>query len=178
MHYKDKIKHLNLKYLTFFTRIALSLRARSWERILRSRFLRANTRFSEFLMWWVCRRFISRSIPLDCILRCINVKACSKLPKRTFTRMPLHCWTWWFWQSTEFIIWLGRVNRLPTCRDMKFISKCLLVCTLGFSTFYLGNVSKTVRFGSINFIFRIKLPYHPHISLILCDLGLACTASL
>ena len=64
---------LSLAYLTFLMRMALSLRASSWDWILRSRFLRAKTRFSEFLMWWVCSRFISRSIPLDCIFRCIMI---------------------------------------------------------------------------------------------------------
>ena len=79
--------------------MALSLRARSWDWILRSKFLRAKTRFSEFLMWCVCSLLINRSIPLDCIFRCIKVRACSRLPFRTFTLIPLHCWSWCRWSE-------------------------------------------------------------------------------
>lgn len=110
-------------YLTFLERMALSLRARSWDLILRSRFLRAKTRFSEFLMWWVCSRFIIRSIPLDCIFLCINVSADSRFPLKTFTRIPLHCsWRWWCPWLTESTPWLDRLKTFHTLRAAEFIA--------------------------------------------------------
>lgn len=102
-------------------RMDWSLRASSWDRSLRSRFLRAKTRFSEFLMWWVCSRFISRSIPLDCIFRCMNVSADSKFPLSTLTRIPLHCWSCWFPKLSDSTIWLGRFSRLGECLAIEFI---------------------------------------------------------
>lgn len=93
-------------------RIAWSLRASSWDRILRSRFLRAKTRFSEFLMWWVCSFLMRRSIPLDCIFRCMNVSARSRLPFNTLTLIPLHC------SSCSFG---RRFNRVEACLATEFI---------------------------------------------------------
>nr|ACU14202.1 unknown [Glycine max] len=84
---------LSHRPLTFLIIMALSFLARSSDRIFRSKFFWAKTRFSEFLIWNLCSCFIILSIPLDCILRCINPNAASKFPPMTFTLMPLHCWS-------------------------------------------------------------------------------------
>ena len=118
-------KFLSLAYLTFLMRMALSLRARSWDRILRSRFFRAKTRFSEFLMWWVCSRFMSRSIPLDCILRCITTSADSRFPLKTFTRIPRHCWSS---QLNELGTRLGHLKIVETCLTIELISMAYSLC--------------------------------------------------
>lgn len=63
--------------------MAVIFLARSSDPILRSKFFRAKTRFSEFLIWNLCSCFIILSIPLDCISSCINAIACSKFPSKT-----------------------------------------------------------------------------------------------
>lgn len=106
--------------------MALSLRARSCDRILRSKFFRAKTRFSEFLMWWVCSRLISRSIPLDCIFLCKNFSARSRFPFSTFTRIPLHCccWQWRFCRKCiESVVWIEGLMKHDTFRANEFISR-------------------------------------------------------
>lgn len=105
-------------HLTFLTRMALSFRARSWPRILRSKFFLASTRFSEFLMWWVCSFFIKRSIPVDCIFLCRRVKAWSRLLFLTFTRIARHCCSS---QFTEPRAALGRVKRITARFATEFI---------------------------------------------------------
>jgi hypothetical protein len=55
--------------------------------------LRARTRFSESLTWWSVRARISRSMPLDRILRCMTVSARSRFPFLTSTTIPRTCCT-------------------------------------------------------------------------------------
>lgn len=88
----ENLKH----YLTFLMRIDWSLRAKSIDLILRSRFFLARTFFSEFLMWWVWVPLISLSIPLDCIFFCKIVNALSRSLENTFTLIPRSCCNWWF----------------------------------------------------------------------------------
>ena len=100
-------------YLTFLMRMDWSLRAKSMDLILRSRFFLARTFFSEFLMWCVCCALISLSIPLDCIFLCSIVSALSRSPENTFTLIPLSCCSW---------LWLGRVSSPVTRFAIVFIS--------------------------------------------------------
>jgi len=88
---------MGAKYLTFLIIMVLSFLAKSSDRILRSKFFWAKTRFSEFLIWNLCSCFIILSIPLPCILRCIDANAISKFSSMTLTRMPLHCWSCCIW---------------------------------------------------------------------------------
>lgn len=105
-------------YLTFLMRIDWSLRAKSIDLILRSRFFLAKTFFSEFLMWWVWCAFISRSIPLDCIFLCKIVSALSRSPESTLTLIPRSCCNW---------LWLARVTIPVTRFTIVFIFHCEMV---------------------------------------------------
>lgn len=108
-------------YLTFLMRIDLSLRARSCDFNLRSKFFLAKTRFSEFLIWWVCSFLIKRSTPLDVICFCINVSALSRLFWNTLTRMPRH---WFSCELSEFNSVDGRLNTVDDTRlAIEFISR-------------------------------------------------------
>lgn len=120
------IFYISAKYLTFLIIMALSFLARSSDRSLRSKFFRAKTRFSEFLIWNLCSCLIILSIPLDCILRCINVNADSKFPLKTFTRMPLHCWScciWWWPLLKGSVMKPEALNKLDKRLATEFISR-------------------------------------------------------
>lgn len=104
-------------------RIDWSLRAKSMDLILRSRFFLARTFFSEFFMWWVCVALISRSIPLDCIFLCKTVSALSRSPEITFTLIPRSCCNWY---------WLARVTSPVTRFAIVFIFPRNVIPSLDF----------------------------------------------
>lgn len=126
VQWKRLLFDIGTNYLTFLIIIALSFRARSSDRSLRSKFFRAKTRFSEFLIWNLCSFFIILSIPLDVILRCINANADSKFPLKTRTRMPLHCWSccsWWRPLFKGSVAQADFPNKLDKRLAIEFISR-------------------------------------------------------
>lgn len=144
-------------YLTFLIRMDLSFRASSWERILRSRILRDNTRFSEFLMWCSCSRLISLSIPLDCIFLCIKNSAWSRLLFLTFTLMPRHCCSS---QFSGFRATFGRLKMVDTCFITELIiSRVSRFCSeIGaFSMFCWENYAVCISFSILR---RFKPLYY------------------
>lgn len=79
--------------LIFLMRISRSFLPSSWDRTRCISALRASTRFSESLTWWVVRARMRRSMPLDRILRSMTDSARSRFPSLTCTTMPRACCT-------------------------------------------------------------------------------------